>query len=135
MTRRPTKKASATSSPSSLATSSLGIAYQLVEDTQEYELHGSSTSRLLVAGPILFADEQHPDLQPLIRCNLAGEGDVEQAGQFVSHSDGIERTRQGTGGTLPPPDSDYKIALDALVDSAVNEEVAPSDQYTNTDSA
>ncbi|KAG6911366.1 hypothetical protein DXG01_001037 [Tephrocybe rancida] len=105
----------------------LGIAYQLVEDTLEYESHGSSTSRLLVTGPILFAGEQHPDLQPLIRRNLAGEGDVEQARQFVSRSDGIERTRalalsyadKAREALCLLPDSDHKIALDALVDSAV----------------
>ncbi|KAG6842403.1 hypothetical protein C0991_007533 [Blastosporella zonata] len=105
----------------------LGIAYQLVEDTLEYEAHCEGSSRGLVTGPILFAGEQHPELLPLIRRNLASEGDVEQARQYVTRSDGIERTRElaisyadkARQALRLLPDSEHKIALDVLADCAV----------------
>ncbi|KAG5645364.1 hypothetical protein DXG03_006426, partial [Asterophora parasitica] len=97
----------------------LGIAYQLVEDTMEYESGGLP---MLVTGPVLFAGEEHPELQTLIHRNLAGEGDIKRAVDFVSRSDGVERTRRLAQSYADAarevlellPDSDPKAALAAL---------------------
>ncbi|KAG6810907.1 hypothetical protein H0H92_009837 [Tricholoma furcatifolium] len=105
----------------------LGIAYQLVEDTLEYDARGEGSSRGLVTGPVLFAAEQYPELTPLIQRNLSGEGDIEKARDFVARSEGIERTRQlalsyadqARDALRHLPDSDPKTALDAVVESAV----------------
>ncbi|KAG6851352.1 hypothetical protein H0H93_005750 [Arthromyces matolae] len=105
----------------------LGIAYQLVEDTLEYEAHGEGSPRGFVTGPVLFAAEQHPELYPLIRRNLAGEGDIEKARNFVAKSNGLERTRnlaltyaeKAQEAILLLPDSEHKDALLVLADCAV----------------
>ncbi|GLB35750.1 putative FPP GGPP synthase family protein [Lyophyllum shimeji] len=106
----------------------LGIAYQLVEDTLQYEAGGENLAAGLVTGPVLFAGEEHPDLQPLIQRNLAEEGDIERAVDFVSRSSGIERTRRLAQSYAENarevlqllPDSEPKIALDVLAESAVS---------------
>ncbi|KAG6846082.1 hypothetical protein H0H87_006446 [Tephrocybe sp. NHM501043] len=105
----------------------LGIAYQLIEDTLEYETHGEGPSRGLVTGPILFAREQYPELQPLIGRHLAGEGDIEEARQYVTRSGGIERTQALAMSYADKarevlqllPDSEYKNALDTLAECAI----------------
>ncbi|KAG5639544.1 hypothetical protein H0H81_012215 [Sphagnurus paluster] len=102
----------------------LGIAYQLIEDTIEYE----NLAPGLVTGPVLFAGEQHPELQSLIQRNLAGDGDIERAVDFVSRSDGVERTRRLAQSYADAarevlqllPDSDPKTALDALAETAIS---------------
>ncbi|KAF8079047.1 isoprenoid synthase domain-containing protein [Lyophyllum atratum] len=106
----------------------LGIAYQLVEDTLEYESGGENLTPGLVTGPVLFAGEEHPDLQPLIHRNLAEEGDIERAVDFVSRSNGIERTRRLAQSYADNarevlqllPDSETKIALDVLAEGTVS---------------
>ncbi|KAF5384971.1 hypothetical protein D9615_001161 [Tricholomella constricta] len=106
----------------------LGIAYQLVEDTLDYEAGGKNLVPGLVTGPALFAGEEHPDLQPLIHRNLADEGDIDRAVDFVSRSGGIERTRRLAQSYADAarevlqllPDSDPKIALDALAECVIS---------------
>ncbi|KAG6884554.1 hypothetical protein C0992_006093 [Termitomyces sp. T32_za158] len=56
----------------------VGIAYQLVEDMLR------NPARARVSGPILFATEEHTELRPLIRRDLAGEGDIEKARDYMS---------------------------------------------------
>ncbi|KAG6878164.1 hypothetical protein C0993_011237 [Termitomyces sp. T159_Od127] len=99
----------------------VGIAYQLAEDI----LAGPARAR--VTGPVLFAAEEHPELRPLIRRGLAGEGDVDTARDCVARSRGVERTRalalsyaakaREALGLLP--ESEHKSALDALAEAAV----------------
>ncbi|KAG6882990.1 hypothetical protein C0992_010039 [Termitomyces sp. T32_za158] len=94
----------------------VGIAYQLVEDV----LRGPARAR--VTGPVLFAAEEHPELRPLIRRDLAGEGDVEKARDCVSRSQGVERTcalalsyaEKAREALAFLPDSEHKSALDIL---------------------
>ncbi|KAG6879442.1 hypothetical protein C0992_002573 [Termitomyces sp. T32_za158] len=98
----------------------VGFAYQLVEDT----LRGPARAR--VTGPVLFAAEEHPELRPLIRRDLADEGDVEQARDYVSRSHGVERTRalalsyaeKAREALAFLPNSEHKSALDVLAHAA-----------------
>ncbi|KAH0591196.1 hypothetical protein H2248_001288 [Termitomyces sp. 'cryptogamus'] len=97
----------------------LGIAYQLVQDTLEHPLG--------ITGPVLFAAEEHPDLHPLIRRNLAGEGDIQKARHYVARSQGIDRTRalaatyadKAREALRLLPESEYREALDVLAESAL----------------
>ncbi|RDB29540.1 putative hexaprenyl pyrophosphate synthase, mitochondrial [Hypsizygus marmoreus] len=106
----------------------LGIAYQLVEDTLDYESGGENLTPGLATGPALFAGEEHPELRPLIQRNFAEDGDIELAISYVSKSAGIERTRLLAQSYADKarevlqllPDSETKIALDVLTDCAVN---------------
>ena len=47
----------------------------------------------VVTAPALFALAEHPELEPLIRRNFRGEGDVERATEMIYDSQGLQRTR------------------------------------------
>eukprot|EP00891_Asterochloris_glomerata_P006715 jgi/Astpho2/6715/Aster-06736 len=79
----------------------LGLAFQFVDDMLDF----TSTSQQLgkpalndlksgvVTAPALFALAEHPELEPLIRRNFKGEGDVERATEMIYDSQGLQRTR------------------------------------------
>ena len=98
-----------------------------MEDTLEHSAYGAGPVHGLITGPILFAAEEHTDLHPLIRRNLAGEGDVEKARDYVARSEGIERTRalavsyadKAKEALVPLPESEHREALEVLAECAV----------------
>jgi hexaprenyl-diphosphate synthase len=50
---------------------------KLVQDTLDYEAGGENVEPGIATGPVLFAREEHPELQTLIRRNLTADGDIE----------------------------------------------------------
>ncbi|TFK41931.1 terpenoid synthase [Crucibulum laeve] len=105
----------------------LGIAYQLLEDVLDYEAGVSSLRPGLATGPVLYAWEEHPELQSLIQRNFVNNGDLDLALDFVRRSSGIERSRSLAQAYAEKarevlhllPDSDTKMALDVLADMVV----------------
>jgi len=81
--------------------SSLGIAFQLVDDlldfiSSESELGKPAAADLklgLATAPVLFASEKYPELKEMIERRFTEPGDVEKAYRTVLESDGIEQTR------------------------------------------
>ncbi|KIK07345.1 hypothetical protein K443DRAFT_673602 [Laccaria amethystina LaAM-08-1] len=100
----------------------LGIAYQILEDTLDYEKGPSNVRLGLATGPALYAWEENPEIQPLIQRNFSNDGDVERAIDIVRGTSGIERTRilaqsyadRARKALHFLPDSDTKMALDTL---------------------
>ncbi|KAF8224661.1 trans-hexaprenyltranstransferase [Tricholoma matsutake] len=105
----------------------LGIAYQLMQDSLVYE-EGTSLEPGLATGPVLYAAEEHSELQQLIQRNFMQEGDIELAISFVRRSSGVQRTRalaqsyadKAQDALHLLPESDAKIALDMLPDCVMN---------------
>ncbi|EAU92273.2 trans-hexaprenyltranstransferase [Coprinopsis cinerea okayama7 len=106
---------------------SLGIAYQLIEDTLDYDACSPGLQPGLATAPVLYALEEHPELKHLIARNLTGTGDIEAAIQCVQQSSGVERTRllahayaEKARETLQRlPDSDTKLALEGLTETVI----------------
>ena len=48
----------------------------------------------VVTAPVLFAAEEHPELNDMIQRKFKHDGDVSRANELVFASKGIERTRQ-----------------------------------------
>ena len=79
----------------------LGLAFQVVDDVLDFTassgILGKPTMNDLRAGlataPVLYAAEEFPELQPLIRRRFKTPGDVEWAHKLVNQSKGIERAR------------------------------------------
>jgi hexaprenyl-diphosphate synthase len=74
---------------------------QLVDDMLDFTAsesafgkpsNGADLKLGLATAPTLYAWEQHPALGPLIARNFAEDGDVEQARELISRSDGTRRT-------------------------------------------
>ncbi|MFH4973382.1 hypothetical protein AB6A40_000091 [Gnathostoma spinigerum] len=80
---------------------SLGLVFQLIDDLLDFvssstELGKPTASDLrlgLATAPVLFAAQEHPELNRLISRRFSDEGDVNTAWEMVSNSNGIERTR------------------------------------------
>lgn len=83
----------------------LGLAFQIVDDILDFtsptEVLGKPAGSDLISGnitaPVLFAMEENPDLVTLIEREFKKEGDIEQALQMVSESQGIDRARDLAG--------------------------------------
>ena len=115
-----------------------------MEDTLDYE-EGASMEPGLATGPVLYAAEEHPELQQLIQRNFTQEGDIElvrwlrptynsiwhfsyQTNSYVRKSSGIERTRVLAQSYADKardivrllPESDAKTALAMLPDCVLN---------------
>ena len=48
----------------------------------------------VITAPVLFAAEEHPELNDMIQRKFKHDGDVSRANELVFNSNGIERTRQ-----------------------------------------
>jgi len=80
----------------------IGMAFQLVDDLLDFIVSSESLGKPsgadlklgLATAPVLFASEQHPELEKLIRRKFSKEGDVSSAVSAVMSSDGLQRTRQ-----------------------------------------
>ncbi|KAF8433488.1 terpenoid synthase [Boletus edulis BED1] len=113
----------------------LGTAFQLVDDILDFSSStalgkpGSGTDlRLGIAtGPVLYAAEEYPELEPLIARGFKHDGDVERAMSLIHASSGVQRTRdlaqayaekaREVLGVLPA--SEAREALEALTDGVV----------------
>ncbi|KAI6048016.1 isoprenoid synthase domain-containing protein [Pisolithus marmoratus] len=80
----------------------LGLAFQLVDDILDFSSSGSlgkpgsgADLRLgLATGPVLYAAEEYPELEPMIARAFDQDGDVERALTLVHASSGVARTRE-----------------------------------------
>ncbi|VDK42698.1 unnamed protein product [Anisakis simplex] len=80
---------------------SLGLAFQLVDDLLDFvstpAAMGKPTANDLKLGlataPVLFAAQEHPELNHLIARRFCENGDVDLAWEMVANSSGVERTR------------------------------------------
>ncbi|KAI7850700.1 solanesyl pyrophosphate synthase [Circinella umbellata] len=78
----------------------LGLAFQLVDDMLDFTVTaadlgkpaGADLKLGLATAPVLFAWEEFPELEPLIKRKFANEGDVEKARLLVYQSDGLKKT-------------------------------------------
>ncbi|KAI8138866.1 solanesyl pyrophosphate synthase [Fennellomyces sp. T-0311] len=78
----------------------LGLAFQLVDDMLDFTVTaadlgkpaGADLKLGLATAPVLFAWEEFPELEPLIKRKFANEGDVDKARLLVYQSDGLKKT-------------------------------------------
>jgi all-trans-nonaprenyl-diphosphate synthase len=83
----------------------LGLAFQIVDDILDFtsptEVLGKPAGSDLISGnitaPVLFAMEENPYLVTLIDREFKQAGDIEQALQIVTESQGINRARDLAG--------------------------------------
>ena len=79
----------------------VGLAFQLADDILDFEGNASSLGKPALAdlnsgvatAPVLFAAEKFPQLQALIQRKFKEPGDLDLAMEYVSQTDGIERTK------------------------------------------
>ncbi|KAF8559910.1 terpenoid synthase [Imleria badia] len=113
----------------------VGIAFQLVDDILDF----SSSSALgkpgsgadlrlgLATGPVLYAAEEYPELEPLIARGFKHDGDVERALSLIHASSGVSRTRDLAQAYAEKarevlavlPASEAREALEALTEGVV----------------
>lgn len=80
----------------------LGLAFQIVDDILDFtsptEVLGKPAASDLVSGnltaPVLFALEEKPHLKNLIEREFSEEGDLEEALNLITSTEGIERARK-----------------------------------------
>ena len=80
---------------------SLG-ALQFIDDVLDFTSGSSELGKPnlndiksgVITAPVLFAAEEHPELNDMIQRKFKHDGDVSRANELVFHSNGIERTRQ-----------------------------------------
>ncbi|KAI9310377.1 isoprenoid synthase domain-containing protein [Dichotomocladium elegans] len=78
----------------------IGIAFQLVDDMLDFTVStadlgkpaGADLKLGLATAPVLFACEEFPELEPLIKRKFSNEGDVDKARLLVYQSDGLKKT-------------------------------------------
>ncbi|KAI7869974.1 solanesyl pyrophosphate synthase [Spinellus fusiger] len=78
----------------------LGLAFQLIDDLLDFTVSaadlgkpaGADLKLGLATAPVLFAWEEFPALEPLIKRKFSQEGDEEQARVLVYQSDGLKKT-------------------------------------------
>lgn len=80
----------------------LGLAFQFIDDVLDFTSGSSELGKPnlndiksgVVTAPVLFAAEEHPELNDMIQRKFKHDGDVSRANELVFASKGIERTRQ-----------------------------------------
>ncbi|KAF8845999.1 terpenoid synthase [Paxillus ammoniavirescens] len=113
----------------------LGIAFQLVDDILDFSSStalgkpgsGADLRLGLATGPVLYAAEEHPELEPLIARRFKEDGDVERALSLIHASSGVSRTRdlarahaeKAREVLMVLPASEARDALEALTDGVV----------------
>ncbi|KAI9276093.1 isoprenoid synthase domain-containing protein [Sporodiniella umbellata] len=78
----------------------LGLAFQLIDDMLDFTVTaaelgkpaGADLKLGLATAPVLFAWEEYPELEPLIKRKFAEKGDEERARDLVYKSDGLKKT-------------------------------------------
>ncbi|CAO3655351.1 unnamed protein product [Mucor hiemalis] len=78
----------------------LGLAFQLVDDMLDFTVSaaelgkpaGADLKLGLATAPVLFAWEEFPELEPLIKRKFSQKGDEERARDLVYQSDGLKKT-------------------------------------------
>lgn len=114
----------------------LGIAFQLVDDVLDFSASSSALGKPsagtdlrlgLTTGPVLYAAEEHPELEPMIARAFKGDGDVDKALALIHASSGIARTRELAMAHAKKarevlqelPASEARDALEALAEGVV----------------
>ncbi|CEP10497.1 hypothetical protein [Parasitella parasitica] len=93
----------------------LGLAFQLVDDMLDFTVTaaelgkpaGADLKLGLATAPVLFAWEEYPELEPLIKRKFSIQGDEEKARDLVYQSNGLKKT-------LDLAKTHCKLATDAL---------------------
>ncbi|KAL0083702.1 Solanesyl pyrophosphate synthase [Phycomyces blakesleeanus] len=93
----------------------LGLAFQLIDDMLDFTVSaadlgkpaGADLKLGLATAPVLFAWEEFPALEPLIKRKFSEEGDEEQARLYVYQSDGLKKT-------LGLAEKHCQLAIDSL---------------------
>ncbi|KAG1145242.1 hypothetical protein G6F37_005675 [Rhizopus arrhizus] len=78
----------------------LGLAFQLIDDMLDFTVtaaelgkpSGADLKLGLATAPVLFAWEEYPELEPLIKRKFSEKGDEERARDLVYRSDGLKKT-------------------------------------------
>ncbi|KAI8368736.1 solanesyl pyrophosphate synthase [Blakeslea trispora] len=78
----------------------LGLAFQLVDDMLDFTVTaaelgkpaGADLKLGLATAPVLFAWEEYPELEVLIKRKFSKQGDEEKARDYVYQSDGLKKT-------------------------------------------
>ncbi|CAO0800799.1 unnamed protein product [Mucor circinelloides] len=105
----------------------LGLAFQLVDDMLDFTVTaaelgkpaGADLKLGLATAPVLFAWEEYPELEPLIKRKFSVKGDEEKARDLVYQSDGLKKTldlaqihcKLATDALYKLPSSDARSAL------------------------
>ncbi|KAL1925584.1 uncharacterized protein VTP21DRAFT_467 [Calcarisporiella thermophila] len=113
----------------------VGIAFQLVDDVLDFvssaDEFGKPVNADLQLGiataPVLYAWEEFPELEVMIKRNFEKEGDVEKAREYVMLSNGIEQTRKlaalhcnrAIEAVMQLPPSDARTALVQLAENVL----------------
>ena len=114
----------------------IGIAFQLVDDLLDFEQSSAQLGKPaaadlklgLATAPVLFAGQQFPELEEMIKRRFSQQGDVEAAFKAVRESDGLARTRElaamrchkALNAIDGLTESVYKAALRTLTENVLN---------------
>ncbi|KAI8987261.1 solanesyl pyrophosphate synthase [Mycotypha africana] len=78
----------------------LGLAFQLIDDMLDFTITAAELGKPaaadlklgLATAPVLFAWEEYPELEPMMKRKFSNKGDVEKARDLVYQSDGLKKT-------------------------------------------